>query len=143
MIAGVARGHDARVHIAPGASADAADEIARARASGVPITAETCPHYLTFAAEEVPDGATLFKCAPPIRESRHRDALWDGLRRGALDLVATDHSPAPPALKCAGDFLRAWGGIASLELSLAATWTRLRPVGASARLGLTDLWRGM
>ena len=91
----------------------------------------------------MPDGATLFKCAPPIRESRHRDALWEGLRRGALDLVATDHSPAPPALKCAGDFLRAWGGIASLELSLAATWTRLRAVGASARLGLTDLARWM
>ena len=130
-------------HIVHVAAAEAVDEIARARASGVPITAETCPHYLTFAAEEVPDGATLFKCAPPIRESRHRDALWDGLRRGALDLVATDHSPAPPALKCAGDFLRAWGGIASLELSLAATWTRLRAVGASARLGLTDLARWM
>jgi len=132
-----------RTHIVHVAAAEAVDEIARARASGVPITAETCPHYLTFAAEEVPDGATLFKCAPPIRESRHRDALWDGLRRGALDLVATDHSPAPPALKCAGDFLRAWGGIASLELSLAATWTRLRAVGASARLGLTDLARWM
>ena len=132
-----------RTHIVHVAAAEAVDGIARARASGVPITAETCPHYLTFAAEEVPDGATLFKCAPPIRESRHRDALWDGLRRGALDLVATDHSPAPPALKCAGDFLRAWGGIASLELSLAATWTRLRAVGASARLGLTDLARWM
>jgi len=132
-----------RTHIVHVAAAEAVDEIARARASGVPITAETCPHYLTFAAEEVPDGATLFKCAPPIRESRHRDALWEGLRRGALDLVATDHSPAPPALKCAGDFLRAWGGIASLELSLAATWTRLRAVGASARLGLADLARWM
>jgi allantoinase len=130
-------------HIVHVAAAEAVDEIARARASGVPITAETCPHYLTFAAEDVPDGATLFKCAPPIRESRHREALWEGLWRGTLDLVATDHSPAPPALKCAGDFLRAWGGIASLELSLAATWTRLRAVGASAGLGLTDLARWM
>jgi allantoinase len=95
----------------------------------VPITAETCPHYLTFAADEVPDGATVFKCAPPIREAPHRAALWDGLRRGVLDLVATDHSPAPPALKCTGDFLRAWGGIASLELSLAAVWTAARAFG--------------
>jgi len=92
----------------------------------VPITAETCPHYLTFAAEEIPDGATQFKCAPPIREAAHRRALWDGLASGALDLIATDHSPAPPALKTPGDFARAWGGIASLELSLAATWTSLK-----------------
>ena len=112
-----------RTHIVHVAAAGAIDEIASARATGVPITAETCPHYLTFAAEDVPDGATAFKCAPPIRESPHRDALWDGLLRGTLDLVATDHSPAPPALKCPGDFLRAWGGIASLELSLAATCT--------------------
>jgi allantoinase len=118
-----------RTHIVHVAAAEAVDEIARARASGVPITAETCPHYLTFTAEDVPDGDTAYKCAPPIRESRHRDTLWDGLRRGALDLVATDHSPAPPTLKCAGDFRRAWGGIASLELSLAATWTGARTRG--------------
>jgi allantoinase len=114
------------VHIVHVASEDAAAEIARAKANGVAITAETCPHYLTFAAEEVPDGATEFKCAPPIREGRHRAALWSALDRGTLDLVATDHSPAPPALKCPGDFLRAWGGIASLELSLAAVWTARR-----------------
>jgi len=111
------------VHIVHVAAAEAAAEIAAARAERVPITAETCPHYLTFAAEEIPDGATEFKCAPPIRESRHRDALWSALNSGALSLVATDHSPAPPAMKCAGDFMRAWGGIASLELSLAAVWT--------------------
>jgi allantoinase len=92
----------------------------------VPITAETCPHYLTFAAEEIPDGATPFKCAPPIREAVHRRALWDGLASGALDLIATDHSPAPAALKTPGDFVHAWGGIASLELSLPATWTSLK-----------------
>ncbi len=112
-----------RTHIVHVAAAEAVDVIAGARTAGVPITAETCPHYLTFAAEEVPDGATVFKCAPPIRGRSHQDALWAGLRRGALDLVATDHSPAPPALKCAGDFARAWGGIASLELSLAVMWT--------------------
>ncbi len=117
---------DVRTHIVHVAAAEAVEEIARARADGVPITAETCPHYLTFAADEVPDGATAFKCAPPIREAPHRAALWDGLRRGVLDLVVTDHSPAPPALKGPGDFLRAWGGIASLELSLAAVWTAAR-----------------
>jgi allantoinase len=117
------------VHIVHVASAEAVDEIARAKSEGVRITAETCPHYLTFAAEEIPDGATEFKCAPPIREARHRQALWTGLRSGALDLVATDHSPAPPAMKCPGDFIKAWGGIASLELSLAATFASLDGVG--------------
>ena len=122
----LAQEFDTRVHIVHVASAEAVDAVARAKARGVSITAETCPHYLTFTADAIPDGATAFKCAPPIREARHRDALWNGLRGGALDLVATDHSPAPPSMKCPGDFMRAWGGIASLELSLAAVWTRLR-----------------
>ena len=113
----------ARVHIVHVSSAEGVEAIAGARAAWVPITAETCPHYLTFAAGEIGDGATEFKCAPPIREAAHRDALWDGLASGALDLVATDHSPAPPALKTPGDFSRAWGGIASLELSLPVVWT--------------------
>ena len=126
MMVRLAREFGARVHIVHVASAEAAAEVARAKADGVAVTAETCPHYLTFAAEEVPDGATEFKCAPPIREARHRDALWNALGSGTLDLVATDHSPAPPALKCPGDFMRAWGGIASLELSLAAVWTSSR-----------------
>ncbi|HEY7284343.1 MAG TPA: allantoinase AllB [Vicinamibacterales bacterium] len=116
------------VHIVHVACAEAVATIARAKSAGVPITAETCPHYLTFAADEIPDGATEYKCAPPIREAGQRDALWRGLADGALDLIATDHSPSPPALKCRGDFARAWGGIASLELSLPAVWTsgRLR-----------------
>jgi len=126
MMAALAHEFNARVHIVHVASAEAADEIARARAQGVPITAETCPHYLTFAAEEIPAGATEFKCAPPIREARHRDALWNALDRGVLDFVATDHSPAPEAMKCRGDFSQAWGGIASLELSLATVWSALR-----------------
>jgi allantoinase len=116
----------ARVHIVHVSSAEAVAAIAGAKAAWVPITAETCPHYLTFAAGEIAAGATEFKCAPPIREAAHRAALWDGLVSGALDLVATDHSPAPPALKPPGDFRRAWGGIASLELSLAATYTSLK-----------------
>ena len=116
----------ARVHIVHVSSAEGVEAIAGAKAAWVPITAETCPHYLTFAADEIPDGATEYKCAPPIREASHREALWDGLASGALDLVATDHSPSPPALKTPGDFARAWGGIASLELSLAATYTSLK-----------------
>jgi len=112
-----------RVHVVHVASADAVDAIERAKAGGAPVTAETCPHYLRFAADEIPDGATEFKCAPPIRASSHRDALWAGLASGVLDLIASDHSPAPPSMKPSGDFTQSWGGIASLELSLRAAWT--------------------
>ena len=126
MMIRLSREFDVHVHIVHVACAEGVDEIARAKRDGVRITAETCPHYLTFAAEEIPDGRTEFKCAPPIREARHRDALWAGLRSGALDLVATDHSPAPPSMKCPGDFTKAWGGISSLEMSLAITWTMAR-----------------
>src|SRR5205809_651568 len=121
----LAREFRTHVHIVHVAAAEAVDELAQAQAGGVAITAETCPHYLSFAAEEIPHGATEFKCAPPVREARHRDALWNALARGTLALVATDHSPAPAALKSPGDFMRAWGGVASLELSLSATWTGL------------------
>jgi allantoinase len=114
-----------RVHIVHLSCAAALDRIERARQAGARVTVETCPHYLTFAAEDIPDGATAFKCAPPLRERDNRERLWNGLRQGGIDLVASDHSPAPPALKHldTGDFLAAWGGIASLEISLAATWT--------------------
>jgi allantoinase len=124
------REYRVRTHIVHLSSSDALTELSRARASGLPVTVETCPHYLTFAAEEIPDGATVYKCAPPIRERANREALWAGLASGAIQMVASDHSPASPALKNAtsGDFLRAWGGIASLQVSLAATWT-----GAAAR----------
>lgn len=101
------------------------------------LTGETCPHYLTFAAEEIPDGATLFKCAPPIRGEEHREALWESLGRGDLQMVVSDHSPAPDRLKSveSGDFLEAWGGISGLQLRLPATWS-----GASRRgFALTDL----
>ncbi len=117
--------NDAHVHIVHVSCAETVDAITRAKAAGTRITAETCPHYLTFASDEISEGATEFKCAPPIREPCHRDALWRGLETGALDLIVTDHSPAPPALKTPGDFASAWGGIASLELSLAAVWTAL------------------
>ena len=115
----------ARVHVVHLASADALASIGGARASGVPITVETCPHYLTFCAEEVADGDTALKCAPPIRESEHRERLWRALADGHIDLVATDHSPAPAALKHIedGNFIEAWGGIASLQISLPVVWT--------------------
>jgi allantoinase len=119
----LAREFDVRVHIVHVACAEAADIIRRAREAGVRITAETCPHYLSFAADEIPEGATEFKCAPPIRNGRHRLALWQALRANVLDFVATDHSPSPDWMKCRGDFASAWGGIASLELSLRAMWT--------------------
>lgn len=114
-----------RVHIVHLSAADALPLIARARAEGLPLTAETCPHYLTFAAEEIPDGATAFKCAPPIREAENRERLWAGLLDGTLSFVACDHSPCTPGLKLpdTGDFLGAWGGIASLQFSLPAVWT--------------------
>jgi allantoinase len=121
----LAREYGARVHVVHLASAAAAAAIAAARAAGVAATVETCPHYLTFAAEEIPDGAPAFKCAPPIRGRADREGLWSALESGSIDLVATDHSPAPPALKHLddGDLLQAWGGIASLQIGLSAVWS--------------------
>jgi allantoinase len=133
MMARLSREFGVHVHIVHVACGEGVDAIAHAKAGGVRITAETCPHYLTFTAEEIPDGATEFKCAPPVREARHRDALWAALRSGTLDLVATDHSPAPPSMKCPGDFMKAWGGIPSLEVSLAAVSSGARAFQASDR----------
>ena len=123
------------VHIVHLSSASSLAMVNNARKRGLPITVETCPHYLTFAAEEIPNGATEFKCAPPIREASEREALWEALIAGEIDLVASDHSPCPPEMKeTNGDFFEAWGGIASLQLSLPAVWT-----GAQAR-GLGVEW---
>ncbi len=128
-----------RVHIVHVSAAGTLEQLRDARRAGLPVTAETCPHYLTFAAEDIADGGTPWKCAPPIRDRGTRERLWQGLADRVLDLVASDHSPAPAALKCmeSGDFLRAWGGVASLELSLAATWTGARARGH----GLAELAR--
>jgi len=114
------RRHRTRVHVVHVSSREGLAIIAAARAEGLPVSAETCPHYLTFISAAVPDGATLFKCAPPIRHVADREALWAALLDGTLDLVASDHSPCPPELKAGGggDFLRAWGGIAGLEMLL-------------------------
>jgi allantoinase len=138
---GAARRHGARVHILHLASASALPLLAAARAGGARVTAETCPHYLTFCAEEVPDGATEFKCCPPIRDAASRDGLWAGLAGGLIDVVVSDHSPCPPALKQreSGDFGAAWGGISSLQLGLPAVWTQARARGH----GLPDVVRWM
>ncbi|MGH9597704.1 MAG: allantoinase AllB [Edaphobacter sp.] len=108
------------LHIVHLSTALALEELRSARAEGLPITVETCPHYLHFAAEQIADGATLLKCAPPIRSRENQQQLWRGLRDGIIDMVVTDHSPCPPAMKCedSGRFDLAWGGIAGLPLAL-------------------------
>lgn len=120
-----------RTHIVHLSSANALAPIAAAKEKGLPLTVETAPHYLYFQAEDIPDGHTQYKCAPPIREKENNEQLWQALGTGLIDLVATDHSPAPPALKMpgTGDFSRAWGGIASLQLSLPVMWTAARNRG--------------
>lgn len=132
VIAG-ARETRGRAHVLHLADADAISMLRQARTDGTRVTVETCPHYLTFSAEEVPDGATEFKCCPPIREGENRDRLWEGLRSGDIDCVVSDHSPSTPALKRqdTGDFGAAWGGISSLQLALPAVWTGARQRGAS------------
>ncbi|HSF39395.1 MAG TPA: allantoinase AllB, partial [Thermoanaerobaculia bacterium] len=124
----------ARVHVVHVSSAEVLPILRQARAEGLPLTAETCPHYLTFTAEEIPDGGVAFKCAPPIRSRENRELLWEALREGLIDLVATDHSPSPPERKRVetGDFRGAWGGIASLQIALPAVWTEARKRGFKA-----------
>jgi allantoinase len=120
-----------RVHIVHLSSAEALPMLREAQATGVKITAETCPHYLHFAAEQVPAGATEFKCCPPIRERENREELWQGLADGTIDFIVSDHSPCPGEMKlrASGDFMNAWGGIASLQLRLPIIWTEARRRG--------------
>ncbi len=127
----LSREYGTRVHIVHLSASDALAALRRARQEQVRVTVETCPHYLCLAAEDIPDGATEFKCAPPIRERANCEQLWEGLADGTIDFVATDHSPSPPQMKCreTGDFMKAWGGIASLQLSLPAVWTQARARG--------------
>jgi allantoinase len=129
----VARRTGARVHILHVSSATTLAQLAAARADGVLITAETCPHYLALAAEDVPAGATEFKCCPPIRDRANRERLWAGLRAGIIDCVVSDHSPCPPELKQrgTGDFGAAWGGISSVQLALPVVWTYGRERGCT------------
>lgn len=145
-----------RAHVLHLSNADSLGRIVAAREAGVDLTVETCPHYLTLAAEEIPEGNTAFKCCPPIREESNRDQLWAGLSEGAIDFVVSDHSPSTPEMKFAGDgdFSVAWGGIASLQLGLPLMWTEGRRRGLAleqivalmaekpaARVGLRDRGR--
>ena len=125
MLLDLCRQYRFHLHIVHLSTALALPDLRAAKAEGLPLTVETCPHYLFFAAERIPDGATLLKCAPPIRSEANRQLLWQALRDGTIDLIATDHSPCPPSLKNVeeGRFDRAWGGISSLCVALSAVWT--------------------
>ena len=125
------RDYGTRVHIVHHSSAEALPRLREARAEGLPLTVETCPHYLCFAAEDIPDGATEFKCCPPIRGRDNREQLWHALHDGTIDMVVSDHSPCSPALKrrAEGDFQQAWGGISSLQFRLPLMWTHARQRG--------------
>jgi allantoinase len=141
MMIELCRQHRFRLHIVHLGTAQALPELNAARAEGLPITVEACPHHLHFAAENIADGATVLKCTPPIRGRGNREALWEGLRTGAIDMVATDHSPCPVEMKRldAGRFDLAWGGIASLSLALPVVWTDASKRG----FGLGDIARWM
>lgn len=130
-----------RIHIVHLSSSDAVPMLRAAKDEGLPVTAETCPHYLTFAAEDITDGATHFKCCPPVRESENREKLWTAIADGTIDMVVSDHSPCTPALKLLerGDFMNAWGGISALQFGLPVMWTNLKSRGYD----LTDLTRLM
>jgi allantoinase len=119
------------LHIVHLATEKALQELSKARAEGLPVTVETCPHYLHLAAEDIADGATLCKCAPPIRSRENREGLWQGLKEGIIDFVATDHSPCPPHMKRLqeGNFKTAWGGIPSLSVALSLMWTEANQRG--------------
>jgi allantoinase len=125
--------YSCRVHIVHLSSAASIEAISDAKNRGLPITVETSQHYLHFNAEEIADGQTEYKCAPPIREKENNERLWQALESGVIDFVATDHSPAPPTLKAraTGDFTTAWGGIASLQFSFPALWTPAKKRGIS------------
>jgi allantoinase len=135
------REYGAPVHVVHLSSSDVLEELHAAKAEGLPLTVETCPHYLVFKAEQIADGDTRFKCAPPIRERVNCERLWAGLADGTIDLIASDHSPCPPEMKrlAEGDFGRAWGGIASLQVGLSAVWAEAGRRG----FGLGDVARWM
>jgi allantoinase len=141
MLIDLCRKYRFRLHIVHLATAQALEMLRSAKAEGLPITVETCPHYLHLTAETITNGATEFKCAPPVRSRDNREALWKALAAGVIDLVATDHSPCPPAMKGREDgrFNVAWGGIASLSMALPVVWTEAYSRGFTLR----DLARWM
>ncbi len=141
LLLSLCREYKFRLHIVHLSASQALAELCAAKVAGLPVTIETCPHYLHFCAEEIPDGATLCKCAPPIRSRENREKLWQGLKDRIIDLVATDHSPCPPAMKRLheGDFQTAWGGIASLSVALSVMWTE----ASRRKFTLVELTRWM
>ncbi len=141
MLLSLCREYKFRLHIVHLSASQALPELCAARSEGLPVSVETCPHYLHLAAETIPNGATLLKCAPPIRGRENREKLWQGLRDGTIDLVATDHSPCPPEMKrlAEGNFKNAWGGIAGLSVSLPLMHTEASKRGFT----LTDIVRWM
>jgi allantoinase len=141
LVIETARRTGTRAHVLHLSSASALPMIAQARAEGVPLTVETCPHYLTLAAETIPVGATQYKCCPPIRSSANRDLLWRALADGLIDCVVSDHSPSTADLKHldTGDFGTAWGGVSGLQVGFSAVWTEARRRGAT----LPDVVRWM
>jgi allantoinase len=141
MMLSLCREYGFRLHIVHLSTSEALEELQAARSDGLQVSVETCPHYLHLAAEDIANGATLRKCAPPIRSRENCEKLWQGLRDGTIDLVVTDHSPCPPAMKRLGEgnFRTAWGGIASLSVALPLIWTEARKRGFT----LVDLARWM
>jgi allantoinase len=141
LVTRLCRETNARTHIVHHSAASALPLLREARSEGLPLSAETCPHYLHFTAERIPDGATPFKCAPPIRDAANREELWRALADGVLDFVASDHSPCSPNLKAmeVGDFVRAWGGVSGLQLALPVVWTEASGRGHT----LVDIARWM
>ncbi len=135
LMVGLCREFNCRVHIVHLSSSGSLEMLKKAKASGLPLTVETCPQYLYFCAEDIPDGNTLYKCAPPIREQENNERLWKALKEGIIDFVVTDHSPATPELKKieTGNLKEAWGGIASLQFSLPVMWTGARKQGFSLK----------
>jgi allantoinase len=133
LVLRLSRETGARVHIVHHSSWTALEMLREAKRAGVPVTLETCPHYLSFVAEEIPDGATEFKCCPPVRERENSEKLWGALDEGLIEMVVSDHSPCPPEMKCLdnGNFLEAWGGISSLQLRLPVMWTEAQRRGYS------------
>jgi allantoinase len=141
LMISLCREYSFRLHIVHLATSQALDILSAAKSEGLPVSVETCPHYLHFSSDKIPDGQTLLKCAPPIRGHENREKLWQGLQEGVIDLVATDHSPCPPEMKRLSerDFRTAWGGIASLSLALPVMWTEASTRGFT----LADVARWM
>lgn len=141
LLLGLCREYRFRLHVVHLSTSRALERLKKAKAEGLAVSVETCPHYLHFVAEDIADGATLAKCAPPIRDRENREELWRGLREGVIDLIATDHSPCPPEMKrlAEGNFRTAWGGISGLSLALPVIWTEASRRG----FGLEDIARWM